>query len=57
MNCTHFILVYTVLCYNAGTKKLRKDYCVTEPREIKYLENLIKCSPEENVCVFKIYPK
>lgn len=53
---THFIAVYSVLCvhYRRGERVYRKDYCVTEPREMKYLETFSKCNPSENVAVFKI---
>lgn len=57
MNATHFVLVYSVPCVNVGTREKRKDYCATEPRELKHLEPLLKCSPEENVAVFRIEPK
>jgi hypothetical protein len=54
MEATHFILIYSVLCENVGTRLVRKDYCETGVREIKYLEKVSRCSPEENVAVFKI---
>lgn len=53
-NPTHFILIYSVNCKNLGTGICRKDYCESGVREIKHLTPLEKCSPNDNVAVFKI---
>lgn len=51
---THFNCLYNVPCINVGTGVRRIDYCSSGIREIKYLEQFLKCVRGEAVAVFKI---
>lgn len=54
---THFLMIYSVPCINAGTRVQRKDYCESGVREIKHLESFAKSVGNDAVAVFKIKSK
>lgn len=51
---THFIAVYSVNALSLKTREIRKDYCVTEPRENRFLIPFVRSAGEEMVAIFKI---
>jgi hypothetical protein len=57
LTTTHFIAVYSVECKSLATQQVRKDYCETEPRELKYLVPFLRSAAAEMVAVFLITPK